>query len=294
MRLTPKREVALVVALCLATRLPQLMSDQSFLDGDECVVALMAKHVVDGVGLPLYFYGQVYGFSLLEVLPISLAYLVLGVGQLAVKLAMLAMWTLGVVFFHLALRRLGLPYAVFEKLLWRFAEDQSNTLAALRAALGDQDWDTARRHAHSMAGAAGNVSADTLCTRAKTLELALKDQAGGYEPLYHELRAEAEQVFAAIDGVKKAPASTEATPPMDTPMDLGQLVTALEELEARLSEGDPDAVLSALDHARALNMGDALRPECNRLQALVDDFDFFTAADLVAAMRTQLINPQQT
>ena len=130
--------------------------------------------------------------------------------------------------------------------------------------------------------------------RAKTLELVLKDQAGGYEPLYNNLQAEAEHVFAAIDGIKTAPTGVEVTPPMDIPIDLDQLVTALEELEARLSEGDPDTVSSTLDHALTLGLSAALPQDCTRLQALVDDFDFFTAVDLVVAMRAQLINPQQT
>ena len=190
-----------------------------------------------------------------------------------------------------ALGRLGLPYTAFEKLLRRFAADQPNTLEALRAALDEEDWDVARRHAHSMAGAAGNVAADTLHTRAKTLELALKDQAGGYEPLFHDLQAEAEQVCAAIDGMQPTPAEAEATPSSDAPVDLGQLVPALDELEVRLAEGDPEAVLSALDHARRVGLDDTLHQESARIQTLVDDFDFFAAADLVADMRAQLTNP---
>ncbi|MHC4089014.1 MAG: response regulator [Planctomycetota bacterium] len=160
-----------------------------------------------------------------------------------------------------ALQRLGLSYATYEKLLFRFADGQPHTLAALRAALDDGDWETARRHAHSLAGAAGNVSANDLRTPAKQLELALKDRAGGYDPLYRDLQAEAERVFAGISACRAtttSPAATPAAAAADTPVDLARLVPALEELEARLSEGDADGVTAALESACTLGLADAL------------------------------------
>jgi hypothetical protein len=70
------------------------------LDGDECVVAIMAKHFYEGRELPLYFYGQSYGFSFIEVLFIQPFYFVFGITDISVKLAMLLMWTIGVLFFY--------------------------------------------------------------------------------------------------------------------------------------------------------------------------------------------------
>ncbi|MEZ5283502.1 MAG: hypothetical protein R2712_01585 [Vicinamibacterales bacterium] len=48
------------------SRLPQLLSPHLFLDGDEAVIGLMARHVADGRALPLFFYGQNYGLALFE------------------------------------------------------------------------------------------------------------------------------------------------------------------------------------------------------------------------------------
>lgn len=94
-----------IILLCIASRLPQLLSPNLLLDGDECVLATMAKHLYQGKEFSLFFWGQRYGFSLIESLAIVPFYACLGVNALAVKLAMLALWTTGVVFFYKALVR---------------------------------------------------------------------------------------------------------------------------------------------------------------------------------------------
>jgi hypothetical protein len=80
------------------------------LDGDECVVALMAKHAYLGKELPVYFWGQNYGFSLIEVLSILPFYAVIGINTLAVKLAMLCLWGVGVVFLYKAMLQINNRY----------------------------------------------------------------------------------------------------------------------------------------------------------------------------------------
>lgn len=77
------------------------------LDGDECVVALMAKHAYLGKELPVYFWGQNYGYSLIEVLSILPFYAVIGINTLAVKLAMLCLWGVGVVFLYKAMLQIN-------------------------------------------------------------------------------------------------------------------------------------------------------------------------------------------
>lgn len=96
----------LIIALCFVSRIPMLTSPNMLLDGDESIVGLMAKHLYDRQELPLYFYGQRYGFSLVEELFILPFYAVMGMTGLAVKLAMLSLWTTGVVFTYKTLLRL--------------------------------------------------------------------------------------------------------------------------------------------------------------------------------------------
>src|SRR5262245_8117242 len=59
-----------------------------------------------------------------------------------------------------ALQRLGIEQASLEVMLVRFAPSQRATLEALRAAVGAGDAAAAARHAHAIAGSAGNLGAD--------------------------------------------------------------------------------------------------------------------------------------
>ena len=93
--------------LILLTRLPQLFGEMLFPDGDECIVGLMAKHILDGKGIPLFVYGAPYGFSVFESVPAALFYKIFGISAVSLKAAVLCIWTAGWIFFILTLRRLG-------------------------------------------------------------------------------------------------------------------------------------------------------------------------------------------
>ena len=95
--------VVALVALSVASRLPQLQSPNLLADGDECTLGLMAKHVAEGREFPIFFYGQHYAFSPVEETAGALAFVLFGVGAIPLKAAMLALWTVGILFFFLAL-----------------------------------------------------------------------------------------------------------------------------------------------------------------------------------------------
>lgn len=101
----------LIIALCFVSRIPMLTSPNMLLDGDESIVGLMSKHLYDGKAFPLYFYGQRYGFSLVEELFILPFYATMGMTGLAVKLAMLNLWTIGVVFLYKTFYRINTSYS---------------------------------------------------------------------------------------------------------------------------------------------------------------------------------------
>ena len=101
------KTLLLIVLLCIVTRLPQLLSDQLLLDSDECIVGLMAKHSSEGKDVQAYFYGQSYGFTLLETTTIRIFYSLFGISDIAVKMAMLLLWILGILLFYLTLVQLN-------------------------------------------------------------------------------------------------------------------------------------------------------------------------------------------
>ena len=98
--------LAALAAISLVSRLPQLRSPNLLADGDECVLGLMAKHVAQGKELPVFFYGQHYALSSVEAAAGALGFLGFGVSAVSLKLAMLALWTVGVLFLFLAQKRL--------------------------------------------------------------------------------------------------------------------------------------------------------------------------------------------
>jgi len=58
--------LAALVAISVASRLPQLRSPNLLVDGDESVLGLMAKHLAQRKEFPIFFYGQHYAFSPVE------------------------------------------------------------------------------------------------------------------------------------------------------------------------------------------------------------------------------------
>jgi hypothetical protein len=97
----------LIIGLFLIaiSRLPQLCSGILDLDSDEAVVALMAKHISEGKSLPVFFYGQHYGLSLIEAATGALFFQLFGTSTISLKAAMLLLWATGWVFFVLAVRK---------------------------------------------------------------------------------------------------------------------------------------------------------------------------------------------
>ncbi len=100
-----------LAALALLSRLPQILSRRLYLDGDECVLGVMAQHVLAGKPWPLFVYGQRYGVALFEVGAVAAVFRFFGPSAVAVKVAILAFWTVGVAFLAGAARRLGGPRA---------------------------------------------------------------------------------------------------------------------------------------------------------------------------------------
>jgi|GEM_PF-2611564 len=111
-----KNPVFVIVALCLLSRLPQLISPELYCDGDECVVAIMAKEMYAGREIPLFFWGQRYGFSLFECASILPFYLLFGYTTVAVKLGILSVWTTGTVLLYKVLYKL-MDYKLYPSML---------------------------------------------------------------------------------------------------------------------------------------------------------------------------------
>jgi len=97
--------LATLTAVAVVARLPQLLSRNLLLEGDECVLGLMAMHLAQGREFPIFFYGQKYGLSIVETPTAALSFLIFGAGAVPLKLAILALWVVGLSFYFLAFSR---------------------------------------------------------------------------------------------------------------------------------------------------------------------------------------------
>jgi hypothetical protein len=97
--------LATLAAVAVVARLPQLLSRNLLLEGDECVLGLMAMHLAQGREFPIFFYGQKYGLSIVEAPTAAVSFLIFGAGAVPLKLAILAIWVGGLSFYFLAFSR---------------------------------------------------------------------------------------------------------------------------------------------------------------------------------------------
>ena len=94
--------LALGFAAIALSRAPQALGGQLFADADESIVALMAKHLVDRGEVSFVFWGQSYGLAIFESAAAAAAFRLFGFGDLALKGALLFLWTIGWCFHVLA------------------------------------------------------------------------------------------------------------------------------------------------------------------------------------------------
>ena len=183
-----------------------------------------------------------------------------------------------------ALRRLGLDYETFKRMLVRFADTQGPTLDALRSAVAVGDTAAAARHAHAIAGASGNLGADALRVAAKAIEGAGHDAGDRLPQLLGELESRAAVVFRSIDSLRGVPlpAAADSAPPTIS----GDARAVLERLQAALGDFD----LTNASRARADldrvglpgNAGDLVR-----LRNYIEGYEFDEARELVTRLLDQ-------
>ncbi|MEN6625777.1 MAG: PAS domain S-box protein [Candidatus Sumerlaeia bacterium] len=174
-----------------------------------------------------------------------------------------------------ALARLGLPPESFLKMLRRFRQNQSRILDQLAEAVKKGDFDAIRLHAHSIAGAAGNISADRLHAACKALEAKGRDHEPDLAGEYARVVDEARVVFESLDKLgdgKQAPESA-----AQAPLDAGELAAGIEKLDAALGLGDLGAINDAMKSLAPL--GRVAAAQFEKLAQMVEDYEYASARE---------------
>jgi len=187
-----------------------------------------------------------------------------------------------------ALNRLGLDFASLRRMLIRFADGQRKTLDDLGAAVTAGDAAAAARHAHAIAGAAGNLGADALRAAAKALEHAGREGRENLTSLFVAVREHAATVMRSIDSLRDSP--TAAVVATATAFDPVRWRAALDRLAAALADFDPTASAAVLDELATIGAPDTMAADIARLRQMVDGYEYESAADVVARMPRSLEN----
>ncbi|HVT51511.1 MAG TPA: response regulator [Dongiaceae bacterium] len=164
---------------------------------------------------------------------------------------------------------------LYRDLLRKFARDQAQVPASLKAALAANDLATARRLAHTAKGLAGNIGAGRLQEQAAALEDAIREEAprARTEALLRTWGVAQDALIAALDAQLGAPEEPHALNGAAVP-DGARQDAVMRRLKALLESDDSDAV--ELIEAEAATLRAALGG--SRFDALADashayDFD---------------------
>ena len=171
-------------------------------------------------------------------------------------------------------------------MLVRFADGQAPTLNALRASVESGHTSEAARHAHVIAGAAGNLGVASLRNAAKALEHAARTGRTDLAELLAEIEQCAAVAFRSIDTLRDDAA---AVPAVTTgPLDTTAVRAVLERLQTALGDFELSAANDAIADLAVLAVPSGATAELTRLRDRVDSFDYDEAQAIVARIVGQL------
>ena len=165
-------------------------------------------------------------------------------------------------------------------LLRLFVESHADDITRLGICLSAADYPTALRLAHSLKGAAATLGMERLAEAAQRLEGRLRApvpvRSNAFDPDMAAISLE----FAAL---------AEVLPPIPspvgevTPLDAQMQKSLLDELEARLEQGDFSALALLQDHSGPLRV--VLGSSCEDLMRQIKRFDFKAAEETLRGLR---------
>ena len=183
------------------------------------------------------------------------------------------------------LQRLGIEPATLERMLLRFAEGQRPLLDALRAAVVRGDSAEAARHAHAIAGSAGNLGVDGLRAASKALEQAAREGRADLSTLLAVVEDRAATVSRSIEALRPADRRTAEAP--DRPFDRTLAGAALERLAVALDGYDLSSASGTLADLDACGLPTSAADEVGRLRRAIDGYEFDQAREIASRLLTR-------
>ncbi len=177
-----------------------------------------------------------------------------------------------------ALDRLVGDEQLFHELLLEFGRDFRNAAGDILEAWQKQDYETARRLAHSVKGVSGNLSARDLYAAAAELEQAIQNHDAKNVPLLHDrFHRMLSLVLHSIDFLQEESKDRKdgryGAVETEEFADVGKMSEIMEKLALSVLEHDPEALELATHLERILGRS-APQETIKRLRACLDRYDF--------------------
>ena len=186
------------------------------------------------------------------------------------------------------IRRVGGNRKLYRNILMKFRSSQANAVTEVKAAVADDDMESATRAAHTVKGVAGNIGADDLQAAARALESALEDgETEHLEALCDAVQFELSRVLAStacleIDEEEEEQGEARAVDRAVVDPLLAELTTLLED-----DDTDAERCLDALEVA--LKGTGLCKSELNGIRDSIGQYDFEEALELMKRMESQMI-----
>ena len=199
-----------------------------------------------------------------------------------------------------ALNRLGGNEKLFTNLLKDFVKKQAGAAEKIREKLARQDFETAKRLAHTLKGVAGNIGASAVFEKARDLDEAIAEKTAAesetdnvqkvredLEPLIAAAGEALAESVAVIETAltrlgqenRKGGGSEELSPD-----EIGQLVEKLDQLMDYLKKNDLEAEEEAEALAKRLD-STQFHDSMNGILTYLDEFDFTAALEEAARLK---------
>jgi two-component system, sensor histidine kinase and response regulator len=171
---------------------------------------------------------------------------------------------------------------LYRSLLGQFADQQADTVSAVRASLAREDFASAERLMHTLKGVSGNLGAKVLSGLAAELESLLKDR--NVQSLEAGLSTLAAELARSIDAIRNSLAASAAEAPLRAAAsDSVETARLLKHLKQMLADDD-GAALDYLLEVRDRIEGTISEADLDSLQKPVGDFDFTAALICLAGI----------
>ncbi|MCH8837442.1 MAG: response regulator [Candidatus Marinimicrobia bacterium] len=171
------------------------------------------------------------------------------------------------------LARIGGNAILYRKLLSKFRDNQGQAPDKIKSALEAGDQQLAQRLAHTLQGVSGNVGAESLHEKAKSLERAIKEGQAWEK----KLRVVRKEVSTVLGGLKQLRASPEDEPvgaeEQVEERDRTPLIPLLEKLAQLIEQNDAEAS-ECLDDIHSKPEAAGLGKELDRIGKSLSQYDF--------------------